>query len=119
MSRNESASFGKRALCDGVFPMAIPVREQSDETTACHRISGAGAAKQWSVLMVQVIAVLCSLAPPADCNEQAVTISDFADISMQSCLMSAPQIAEWTKQHPGQRLAAWRCVVGKPLGRGA
>jgi hypothetical protein len=69
--------------------------------------------------LIKVIAVLSSLASPADCSEQTITTSDFADISMQSSLMGAPQIAEWMKQHPGQRLAAWRCVVGKALGRGA
>jgi hypothetical protein len=47
------------------------------------------------------------------------TTSDFADISMQSCLMGAPQLADWMKQHPAERLAAWRCVVGKQDRRGA
>jgi len=40
-------------------------------------------------------------------------------ISVQSCLMGAPQLAEWMKQHPAERLAAWRCVIGKQDGRGA
>jgi hypothetical protein len=52
-------------------------------------------------------------------REQTVTTSDFADVSMQSCLMGAPQLAEWMRQHPSERLAAWRCVIGKPDGRGA
>ena len=38
---------------------------------------------------------------------------------MQSCLMGAPQLAEWMKRHPAERLAAWRCVIGKLDGRGA
>jgi hypothetical protein len=54
-----------------------------------------------------------------DCYEQTVTTSDFADISMQSCLMGAPQLADWMKQHPAKRLAAWRCLIGKPDDRGA
>jgi hypothetical protein len=37
---------------------------------------------------------------------------------MQSCLMGAPQLAEWMKQHPAERLAAWRCVIGKQDSRG-
>ena len=37
---------------------------------------------------------------------------------MQSCLMGAPQLAEWMKKHPADRLAAWRCVIGKQDGRG-
>jgi hypothetical protein len=40
--------------------------------------------------MITIIAVLCSLSSPAYCHEQTVTTSDFADVSMQSCLMGAP-----------------------------
>ena len=69
--------------------------------------------------MIKIIAVLCSLASPASCREQTVTTSDFAEISMQSCLIGAPQLAEWMKQHPAERLAAWRCVIGKQNGRAA
>ena len=69
--------------------------------------------------MIKIIAVLCSLASPVNCHEQTVTISDFAEVSMQSCLMGAPQLAEWMKQHPAERLAAWRCVIGKQDARGA
>jgi len=50
--------------------------------------------------MIAVIAVLCSLSAPANCHEQTVTTSDFADISMQSRLMGALQLAEWMNQHP-------------------
>ena len=69
--------------------------------------------------MIKIIAVLCSLSSPANCRELTVTSSDFADISMQSCLMGAPQLAEWMNQHPAERLAAWRCVIGKQDRRGA
>ena len=60
--------------------------------------------------MIKIIAVLCSLSSPTNCREQVVTTSDFADVSMQSCLMGAPQLAEWMNQHPAGRLAdgaAW------------
>ncbi len=69
--------------------------------------------------MIKVIAVLCSLASPDNCHEQTVTTSDVADVSMQSCMIGMPQLAEWMKQHPAERLAAWRCVIGKQDGRGA
>jgi hypothetical protein len=69
--------------------------------------------------MIAIIAVLCSLSAPASCHEQTVTTSDFADVSVQSCLIGAPQLADWMKQHPAERLAAWRCVIGKHGGRGA
>ncbi|WP_025033515.1 hypothetical protein [Bradyrhizobium sp. DOA9] len=68
--------------------------------------------------MIKIIAVLCSLASPSNCHEQIVTTSDFAQISVQSCLMGAPQLAEWMNQHPAERLAAWRCVIGQQPGRG-
>ena len=64
--------------------------------------------------MIQIIAVLCSLSSPADCQEKTVTTSDLAEITMTSCMMGAPQLAEWMKQHPGKRLAKWRCVIGTP-----
>ncbi|WGD52047.1 hypothetical protein QA641_42735 [Bradyrhizobium sp. CB1650] len=69
--------------------------------------------------MIKIIAVLCSLSSPTNCHEQIVTTSDFADVSVQSCLMGAPQLAEWMNQHPAERLAAWRCVIGQQSGRGA
>ena len=40
--------------------------------------------------MIKIIAVLRSLASPGNCHEQTVTTSDFADVSIQSCLMGAP-----------------------------
>jgi hypothetical protein len=32
--------------------------------------------------------------------------------------MGAPQLADWMKQYPTERLAGWRCVIGKQDGRG-
>jgi hypothetical protein len=69
--------------------------------------------------VIKIIAALCSLSSPENCHEQVVTTSDFVDVSMQSCLMGVPQLADWMKQHPAERLAAWRCVIGKQEGRGA
>jgi hypothetical protein len=69
--------------------------------------------------VIKIIAVLCSLASPGNCHEQIVTTSDFAEVSMQSCMMGAPQLAEWMNQHPAERLAGWRCVIGQQGRRGA
>ena len=55
--------------------------------------------------MIKIIAALCSLSFPANCHEQTVTTSDCADVSMQSCLMGAPQLAEWMKHI---RPSAWQ-----------
>jgi len=56
--------------------------------------------------------LLCGLSSPTNCREQIVTTSDFADVTMQSCLMGAPQLAAWMAQHPAERPAAWRCTIG-------
>jgi hypothetical protein len=69
--------------------------------------------------VIKIIAVLCSLSPPTNCYEQTVTTSDFANVSVPSCMMGAPQLADWMKEHPAERLAGWRCVIGKQDGRGA
>jgi hypothetical protein len=69
--------------------------------------------------VIKIIAVLCSLSAPANCHEQTVTSSDFANVSIQSCMMGVPQLAEWMRQHPAERLAAWRCVIGQRDRRGA
>ena len=69
--------------------------------------------------MIEIIAVLCNLLSPANCYEQTVTTSDFANVSVQSCLIGAPRLADWMKEHPAERLAGWRCVIGNQRGRGA
>ncbi|NEU95265.1 hypothetical protein [Bradyrhizobium uaiense] len=69
--------------------------------------------------MIRIVAVLCSLVSPTSCREQTVTTSEFADVSLQSCLMGAPELADWMKQYPAERLAAWRCVIGNQVSRGA
>jgi hypothetical protein len=67
--------------------------------------------------MIKIVATICSLAAPDDCLEQMVTSSSFADISMVACMMGVPQLADWMKEHPGYRLAKWKCVMGTPAVR--
>jgi hypothetical protein len=69
--------------------------------------------------VIKIVAVLCSLSSPTNCYEQTVTTSDFANVSVQSCLIGAPRLADWMKEHPAERLAGWRCVIGQQGGRGA
>ena len=108
-----------RAIYEGIFPSADPASELQDRTPVSH--SAAAAAylplRRSLPVVIKIIAVLCSLSSPANCHEQTVTTSDFADVSMQSCLMGAPQLAEWMKQHPTERLAAWRCLIGRQDGK--
>jgi hypothetical protein len=69
--------------------------------------------------VIKIIALLCSVSSPENCHEQVVTTSDFAVIGMQSCMVGAPQLADRMKQHPAERLAAWRCMIGMQDSRGA
>jgi len=62
---------------------------------------------------------LQSLLSGKSVHEQTVTTSDFANVSMQSCLMGAPQLAEWMKGPSGRALAAWRCVYRQQGWQGA
>jgi len=66
--------------------------------------------------VIKIIAVLCSLSSPANCHEQTVTTSDLDEVSMHPAWWA--HLAEWMKEHPAERLAAWRCVIGKQDGRG-
>jgi hypothetical protein len=110
-----------RATYDSIFSPAGLISEQWDKVLVGHAISGAKCPSQrrGSSVMIKVIAALCSLSSPTNFHEQTVTSSDFADVSMQSCLMGAPQLADWMKQHPAERLAAWRCVIGRQDRKGA
>lgn len=67
--------------------------------------------------MIKIFAVLCSPVTPTNFHEQTVTTSDLSDISMQSCLEGVPQLAEWMKQQPAERLTRWRVMIGNQ-GRG-
>jgi hypothetical protein len=66
--------------------------------------------------VIKIIAALRSLSP-ANCHEQIVATSDVVDVSVQSCLMGTPQLAQWMKLHPADRLAEWKCVIGKQNAR--
>jgi hypothetical protein len=48
-------------------------------------------------VVIKIMAVLCSLSSPTNCDEQTVTTSGFVEVSLQSCLIGAPQLAEWMK----------------------
>lgn len=65
--------------------------------------------------MIEIVAVLCSLALPQDCHKETVVTAGLGEISMTSCMMGAPQLADWMKDHPNERLAGWRCFFGRKV----
>jgi hypothetical protein len=95
-----------RAIFASIFPRVDLVNEKQNKGWVSHAVSGDNAhRRRGSPVVIKIIDVLCSLSSPEDCHEEAATTSDFAEVSMQSCLMGAPQLAEWMKQHPAERLA--------------
>ena len=97
-----------RATYDSCFPPVGAISEQGDEAKAIR-----------SATLMSIVATgfphdqnhCCALqsAVSGKLPEQTVTTSDFADVSMRSCLMGAPQLADWMKQHSAERL--WHSVV--------
>lgn len=61
--------------------------------------------------MIKIIAVICALASGV-CHEETVTTSDMSGVTLQGCLMGAPQLADWMKEKPTYRLAKWKCEIG-------
>ncbi len=59
--------------------------------------------------MIVLILIVCTLAAPERCHEarlQFVSNETPAECSMQA----PPTIAAWAEDHPGLRVARWRCV---------
>ena len=67
--------------------------------------------------MIKIVATLCSLAAPENCREVQVTSTDYQDLSMHDCYDVA-KLAKWMEEnHPADRLAGWKCVLGKKQGQ--
>ncbi len=59
--------------------------------------------------MLDLIVLVCSLANPAVCQEQHI-LFDAQGGTPRSCALHAPPyIAQWVGEHPGVRVARWRC----------
>lgn len=66
--------------------------------------------------MVQLVMVFCLATNGASCIEQRPMLEDIA--SPMGCMTAAqPLAAEFVRDHPGFRLASWRCEIGKPVER--
>lgn len=61
--------------------------------------------------MITILATICL---GAACKDVVVTSSLMdSRVTMASCQMGAPQLADWmTKNWPGYRFAGWKCVIG-------
>jgi hypothetical protein len=58
--------------------------------------------------LVDLIILVCSLASPTSCHEQHLLIESHG--SLRACAMEAqPYLAQWINEHPGVRIARYRC----------
>ena len=67
-----------------------------------------------------MIAILASLCLGTACHWVTVTTSEQdPNVTMMSCQLAPPALADWmAKNHPGYRMAGWKCVIGRKA-RGA
>lgn len=58
--------------------------------------------------LVDLIFVVCSVASPASCQEHHLLVESHG--SLRTCVMQAePYLAQWIGEHPGLRIARFRC----------
>jgi hypothetical protein len=59
--------------------------------------------------MLELILTVCALNAPSQCDEQRLQF--ISEGSLMQCMMQAPPyIAEWSDQHPAERVTRWRCA---------
>lgn len=59
--------------------------------------------------MIVLILTVCSLAAPAQCDEERLPF--VSQGSLMQCMMNAPPyIAAWSQEHPTDRVQRWRCA---------
>jgi hypothetical protein len=67
--------------------------------------------------MIKVIATLCSLVSPQDCQDHVLVSASFAAISIPACMMGSPELKDMlvdlASDHPNQRIKTWRCEMGE------
>lgn len=58
--------------------------------------------------LVDLIIVVCSLITPGSCQERHLLFESHG--SLAACTMEAqPYLAQWIGEHPGLRIARYRC----------
>jgi hypothetical protein len=68
--------------------------------------------------VVQLVLIYCLIANANSCIEKRPVFDGVASVS--GCMVGAqPTAAEFLREHPGYRLAAWKCEIGKRLEKAA
>jgi len=60
--------------------------------------------------MILLILTVCALNAPNQCNERRLEFVDNGESLRQCAMQAPPTIAQWCEQHPGVRVARWRCA---------
>lgn len=62
-----------------------------------------------------VITILATICLGTACKDVVVTSSLLDNrVTLTSCQMGAPELAEWMSRNwPGYRFAGWKCVIGR------
>ncbi len=72
-------------------------------------MSVGGASIEGGNAMIELILTVCTLAGSQTCSETRLQF--VSDETPAQCAMRAPPtIAAWSEQHPGLRVARWRCA---------
>lgn len=59
--------------------------------------------------MFELVFVACLIGTPDACEERS--LADTAHADAAACAVHAPpRLAEWSRQHPGYRIASWHCL---------
>ena len=70
--------------------------------------------------MIELLFVTCLATAPDTSNTCRQRSLLFTDVSPMACMMGAqPQLAKWVNEHPGQRVASWKCRMINPNQRDA
>ena len=64
-------------------------------------------------MTLHILATLCLLSDPTQCRTQEVTNDRLEDVSMQTCALGQPQLAEFMRAWPQYRLKRWVCQMGE------
>lgn len=67
--------------------------------------------------LMELVLTVCSLAQPAQCQEQNLTFVDQGQSLMQCAMSAPPTIAEWVNHHPTRFVVKWRCSYPEREGR--
>ncbi len=72
-------------------------------------MSVGGASIEGGNAMIELILTVCTQAASEPCSETRLQF--VSDETPAQCAMRAPPtIAAWSEQHPGMRVARWRCA---------